>query len=90
MVPASAVGISESPPLVIAVSGGGWEEDEAMNRRGESAVGKFLHCFLSFLFSFSSKQHNTKKRTLLSPLISLSFCKTEVLNERKLIMGADG
>jgi hypothetical protein len=62
-----------------------------MGRRGESAVGKFLHCFLSFLFSFSSKQNKKKKKkTLLSPLISLSFCKTEVLNEGKLIMGAGG
>jgi hypothetical protein len=38
MVPVSAVGISESPPLAIAVSGGGLEEDEAIGRKGKSAV----------------------------------------------------
>jgi hypothetical protein len=61
MVPASAVGISESPPLAIAVSGGGWEEDEAIGRRGESAVGRFLHCFFFFL-SLSLLNRTTQKK----------------------------
>ena len=61
-----------------------------MGRIGESAVGKFLHCFLSFLFLSLLNRTTQKEKTLLSPLISLSFCKTEVLNEGKLIMGAGG
>ena len=82
MMPASAVGTSGSPPLAIAVAEGGWEEDEAMGRKGESVAGenRFTDFSLSS-FSFSPKQNNTKRKTLLSPFVSLSFCKTKVLNE---------
>jgi hypothetical protein len=43
----SAVGFWESTPLIIARTGGGFEEDEAM-RRGEKIgkPGKFLHSLL--------------------------------------------
>jgi hypothetical protein len=57
---------------------------------GNRRWGSFFTVFLSFLFLSLLNRTTQEEKTLLSPLISLSFCKTEVLNEGKLIMGAGG